>query len=53
MMTLVIEYKVVQDLIIKLAVLKGLYNCIQWRARITAKCNTRKMFDFILRNNIP
>jgi len=34
-------------------VLKGLHNCIQLCVRITAECNTWKMFDFIFRNNIP
>jgi len=52
-MTLVIVQKIVQDLIIKLAVLKRLCNCIQWCVRITAECNKWKMFDFIFRNNIP
>ena len=52
MMTLVIVHKVIKNLLIKLAVLKGLYNRIQSCVRITAECNTLKMFD-IFRNNIP
>jgi hypothetical protein len=44
MMTFVVVvfvvHKVIQNLLIKLAVLKGLYNCIQLCVGITAKCNT-------------
>ena len=52
-MTLVIVHKVIQNLLVKLSVLKVLYNCIKLCVRITAECNTWKMFDFIFRNNIP